>query len=56
MNISNASLTEQVLGDISRNWGWTLAAGISGIILGVMLYSEWPVSGLFAIGLFVSIR
>ena len=36
-------------------WGWTLLAGISGVVLGVMLYYEWPYSGLWAIGLFVSI-
>lgn len=36
-------------------WGWTLLAGISSIVLAVMIYSEWPVSGLWAIGLFVSV-
>ena len=36
-------------------WGWTLAAGIAAVILGVMIFAKWPVSGLWAIGLFVSI-
>ena len=36
-------------------WGWTLAAGIAAVILGVMIFAQWPVSGLWAIGLFVSI-
>ena len=36
-------------------WGWTLAAGIAAVILGVMIFAQWPLSGLWAIGLFVSI-
>lgn len=39
----------------ASGWGWTLLAGISGIILSFMIYAEWPYSGLWAIGLFVSI-
>ena len=39
----------------ASGWGWTLLAGISAIILAFMIYAEWPYSGLWAIGLFVSI-
>ena len=39
----------------ASGWGWTLLAGISGIILSFMIYAQWPYSGLWAIGLFVSI-
>lgn len=36
-------------------WWWTVLAGISAIILGIMIFIDWPISGLWAIGLFVSI-
>jgi len=36
-------------------WGWTVVAGLAAIALGAMILSEWPVSGLWAIGLFVSV-
>jgi uncharacterized membrane protein HdeD (DUF308 family) len=39
----------------ASGWGWTLLAGISALILAFMIYAEWPYSGLWAIGLFVSI-
>lgn len=36
-------------------WGWTLFNGIITLILGVLIYAQWPVSGLYIIGLFVGI-
>jgi uncharacterized membrane protein HdeD (DUF308 family) len=36
-------------------WWWTVLAGVSAIILGIMIFAKWPVSGLWAIGLFVSV-
>lgn len=36
-------------------WGWSLFSGILAILIGVLVLSEWPVSGLFIIGLFVGI-
>ncbi len=36
-------------------WGWLLFSGIVSLILGLMIWSEWPVSGLWVIGLFVGI-
>jgi uncharacterized membrane protein HdeD (DUF308 family) len=36
-------------------WGWTLAGGIIDVILGVMIWREWPASALWVIGLFVGI-
>jgi uncharacterized membrane protein HdeD (DUF308 family) len=36
-------------------WWWTVLAGISAIILSLMIFVKWPVSGLWAIGLFVSV-
>jgi uncharacterized membrane protein HdeD (DUF308 family) len=36
-------------------WGWQALNGIITSVLGVLLLAEWPVSGLWVIGLFVGI-
>jgi uncharacterized membrane protein HdeD (DUF308 family) len=36
-------------------YGWHIADGVITTILGVLLLLQWPVSGLYAIGLFVGI-
>ena len=46
-----ASLTNRF-----HNWGWLLLDGIVNVILGVMIWRQWPVSGLWVIGLFVGIE
>jgi len=42
---------------ISRfnQWGWVFFNGLVTFILGVLIYSEWPYSGLWIIGLFIGI-
>jgi uncharacterized membrane protein HdeD (DUF308 family) len=37
------------------NWGWILFSGLVTFVLGVMIKSQWPGSGLFIIGLFIGI-
>jgi uncharacterized membrane protein HdeD (DUF308 family) len=37
-------------------WGWSLASGIISVMLGVMIYRQWPASGLWVIGMFVGIE
>jgi len=37
-------------------WGWLLFGAILSIVLGLMILSRWPVSGLWVIGLFVAIE
>jgi uncharacterized membrane protein HdeD (DUF308 family) len=37
------------------NWGWVLLHGIINLLLGVMIWRQWPLSGLWVIGLFVGI-
>jgi uncharacterized membrane protein HdeD (DUF308 family) len=37
-------------------WGVTVLGGIVSIILGWMIWSSWPVSGAWAVGLLVGIR
>lgn len=37
-------------------WGWLVLAGISAIILGVLILVQWPLSGIWVIGLFIAIE
>ena len=36
-------------------WGWLLFSGILTVALGAMIMAQWPISGFWAIGLFVAI-
>ena len=40
----------------SRGWIWALAGGIVSLLLGTLIILEWPVSGLWIIGLFIAIE
>ena len=37
------------------SWGWAFLGGLVTLLLGVMIWTEWPVSGLWVIGTFVGI-
>jgi uncharacterized membrane protein HdeD (DUF308 family) len=37
-------------------WGWMLFGGIVSILLGFMIWRQWPISGLWAIGILVGIK
>jgi uncharacterized membrane protein HdeD (DUF308 family) len=37
------------------HWGWILAGGIINLVLGIMIWQQWPESSLLVIGLFVGI-
>jgi len=37
------------------NWGWYLVSGIVSLILGIMIWSGWPSSAIWAIGLLLGI-
>ncbi|MBN2473424.1 MAG: HdeD family acid-resistance protein [Pirellulales bacterium] len=39
-----------------RNWGWPLLNGFVSLLLGILIYRQWPASGLWVIGLFVGIE
>jgi len=39
-----------------RNWIWPFLGGIVSIILGGIIWAQWPISGLWVIGLFVAIE
>lgn len=36
-------------------WGWVLFSGIVSLLLGLLIWSEWPISGFWIIGLFIGI-
>ena len=36
-------------------WGWPLVSGVIDVILGVMIWQEWPASALWVVGLFLGI-
>ncbi|MGB5427063.1 MAG: hypothetical protein WBN95_09750 [Gammaproteobacteria bacterium] len=42
-------------GDVA-NWGWIVFAGLVSIVPGGIIFSGWPVSGLWVIGMFVAIE
>jgi uncharacterized membrane protein HdeD (DUF308 family) len=37
-------------------WGWALLNGVVSLILGAAIWRQWPLSGLWIIGLFVGIE
>ncbi len=37
-------------------WGWMLFGGIVSILLGIMIWRQWPVSGAWAIGILFGIK
>jgi uncharacterized membrane protein HdeD (DUF308 family) len=38
-----------------QHWGWMLFNGIVTLALGVMIWRQWPLSGLYVVGLFLGI-
>jgi uncharacterized membrane protein HdeD (DUF308 family) len=38
-----------------KYWVWLLINGLISLLLGVLIYLQWPVSGLWVIGLFIGI-
>jgi uncharacterized membrane protein HdeD (DUF308 family) len=38
-----------------HNWGWLLIHGAVSLLLGILIWQQWPISGLWVIGLFVGI-
>ena len=37
-------------------WGWSLLNGIVALLLGLLIYRRWPLSGDYVIGLFIGIE
>jgi uncharacterized membrane protein HdeD (DUF308 family) len=36
-------------------WGWVLFGGVLNLLLGILIWQQWPFSGFWVIGLFVGI-
>ena len=36
-------------------WGWQALDGIIAFVLGLLVWTQWPASGLWVIGLFIGI-
>ena len=39
-----------------KGWGWTLFSGIAALVLGIMIWRQFPVSGVWAVGTLVGIH
>ena len=39
-----------------RGWGWTLFSGMISLLLGVLIWMQWPLSGVWAIGILVGVN
>lgn len=39
----------------TAQWGWLLFSGIVSLALGILIWAQWPSSGLWLIGLFIGI-
>jgi uncharacterized membrane protein HdeD (DUF308 family) len=37
------------------HWGWILAGGVINLVLGILIWQQWPEAALWVIGLFVGI-
>ena len=37
------------------HWGWMLAGGVINLVLGILIWQQWPEAALWVIGLFVGI-
>lgn len=37
-------------------WGWTLVSGVVSLFLGFLIWTQWPISGAWAVGLLVGIN
>ncbi|HEY9298930.1 MAG TPA: DUF308 domain-containing protein, partial [Phormidium sp.] len=40
----------------ATHWGWVLLSGILGIIIGILIWHEWPENSPWAIGLLLGIN
>jgi len=38
------------------HWGWLLLHGLISLVLGIAIWQQWPLTGLWVIGLFVGIE
>jgi len=39
-----------------QGWGWAMFSGILSVLLGIMIWSQFPLSGAWAIGILIGVR
>lgn len=39
-----------------KGWGWTLFSGLASLVLGLIIWRQFPVSGIWAVGLLVGLK
>lgn len=39
-----------------KGWGWTLFSGVAAVVLGIMIWRQFPVSGMWAVGTIAGIH
>ena len=39
-----------------NGWGWTLISGVVSLLLGILIWQQWPLSGAWAVGLLVGVN
>ena len=39
-----------------HNWGWALLSGVVTLLLGVLIWRQWPFSGLWVVGTFIGVN
>jgi uncharacterized membrane protein HdeD (DUF308 family) len=39
-----------------KGWGWTLFSGIASLVLGILIWRQFPVSGMWAVGTLAGIH
>jgi len=40
----------------NAGWGWLLGSGLLSLVLGWLIWSQWPLSGLWAVGVLVGVN
>jgi uncharacterized membrane protein HdeD (DUF308 family) len=40
----------------ATGWNWLLASGVLSLLLGLLIWSQWPVSGMWAVGVLVGVN
>jgi uncharacterized membrane protein HdeD (DUF308 family) len=40
----------------ATGWIWLLCSGIASLVLGFLIWSQWPVSGMWAVGILVGVN
>lgn len=56
LSVSGAFRVVAALAGRPPHWGWLLINGVLGVLLGGLIWGQWPLSGTWVIGLFVGIE